>query len=192
MKFSQIFLFAWLMALQMALIFSVRPGFAHGEANMVALAQKLGPYKVTVFTTSTVNEEAHLHLSTIVAHPENDMPVMAAKVSYQIALLGDAGQIEDEIIRIEAGAPDPANGFLQEVNLTLPQAGNYLVEVFVSDPMGQGGQASFSVNVQPITVWTKIIIVAFLIQAVIMLLWLVKEGLTVWTPREATAPIFSD
>jgi hypothetical protein len=181
MKPQQILFLALLLGFGGALTLSVQSGLAHGDPNLVAVQQELGPYQVTVYTSSNVNDQTHLHLSATVNHPTTNIPVWAAKVYFHIAPIHSGGHVGENIMVVEADQGDPANGFMHDVTLTLPTTGQYEVTVIVRDPIGQGGQVSFDVNVQPVTIWLKITIYSLLVLSVTSLLWLVKEGFTVWT-----------
>lgn len=170
-----------------AFFFSVKPGYAHGELDTLSIQEKLGPYKVTIFGSASVSEQAHLHLSATVAIPENNMPVLTSKVYFQVAQIDSHGHVSENVLAVEASQPNASNGFIQEANVTLPQAGNYQVTTIVRDTLGQGGQTSFNIQALPVTIWTKIIVIALLIQGIVALLWLVKEGLTVWTRDKGVA-----
>lgn len=173
--------FALLFALSTALALGAHPAFAHGDPNSVAVQQQLGPYRVTVYTSSNVNDQAHLHLSATVNLPETNVPVWAAKVSFQIAPIHPGGHVGETFMALEASQGDVGNGFMHDASLTLPATGPYQVTVLVHDPAGQGGQTTFDVNVQPVTVGLKITIYSLLVLAIGSLLWLIKEGFTVWT-----------
>jgi len=181
MRTRQILFLALFLAFGLALTISVQAGLAHGDPSSVAIQQKVGPYAVTVFTSSNVNEQTHLHLSATVNHPTTNIPVWATKVYFHIAPIHSGGHVGENIMVVEASQGDPGNGFMHEVSLTLPSTGQYEVTVIVRDPIGQGGQVSFDVNVQAVTIWLKIIIYSLLVLSVTSLLWLVKEGFTVWT-----------
>lgn len=170
MKTRQILFLALFLAFGTALTRSVQPGFAHGDPSSIAVQQELGPYKVTVFTSSNVNDQTHLHLSALVNHPTSNVPVWATKVYFHIAPIHSSGHVGEKIMVVEAGQGDPANGFLHEVSLTLPSTGQYEVTVVVRDPAGQGGQVSFDLNVQPVTIWLKITIYGLLVLSVTSLL----------------------
>ena len=181
MNYRRILFFAIFLAVGAAFTISVQPGLAHGDPNSVAVEQELGPYNVTVFSSSNVNDQTHLHLSARVNVPVTNMPVMTTKVYFHIAPIHAGGHVGENILVVEAGQADPFNGFMHEANLTLPEVGQYEITTIVRDPSGEGGQVSFDINIQAVTIWTKIIVLAFLAQALMALIWIIKEGFTVWT-----------
>lgn len=181
MKIRQVFIFTLIFALGASFTLSVQPGLAHGDPTSVALQQALGPYDVTVFTSSNVNDQPHLHLSARINIPDTQVPVWSTKVYFQVAPIHSGGHVGEELMVVEASQGNPANGFTHDVSLTLPSTGAYEITVIVRDPQGQGGQASFAMNIQAVTIWVKMIISALFILSIAALLWLVKEGFTVWT-----------
>ena len=181
MNYHRILLFAVFLAVIAALTISVQPGLAHGDPNSIAIEQELGPYRVIVFSSSNVNDQTHLHLSARVNAPATNMPVMTTKVYFYIAPIHSGGHVGENILVVEASQADPFNGFMYEANMTLPEVGQYEVTTIVRDPSGDGGQVSFDITVQAVTIWTKMVVLALLAQALMALLWIIKEGFTVWT-----------
>jgi hypothetical protein len=181
MTYRQILLLALFFSIGTALGLSVTPGLAHGDPHSIAVEQELGPYKVTVFSSSNVNDQTHLHLSALINLPKTNMPVLTTKVYFHIAPIHSGGHVGENILVVEAGQANPYNGFMHEANLILPAVGQYEITTIVRDFAGQGGQVSFDMNVQAVTIWTKIVVVAFLAQALMALIWIIKEGFIVWT-----------
>lgn len=132
-----------------AVLFS-RGAQAHGGGTPQLTNENIGPYWISVWTSPEPVREGELHLTVAVAEPgetaggQAGAPVLGADVD--ITLVPRSGGLAD--VRAPATNEQAANKLFYEADLLVPAAGDWLVQIDVEGPQGNG-TAEFGLDVLP-------------------------------------------
>jgi hypothetical protein len=173
-----------------ALAASAQPAAAHGDMDPSTLQldrAPVGPYALSVWTSPAPARAGSLHVSAAVAYgdmphaamarfmPQADMPACTVRV--EVTPLDGKGPGGSALATVGTNTFD--GHLMYEADLPVPAEGRYQVAVTVDDAYQQGGTAGFSLDVLSVTAYVWIIY-ALAVQAAVVGVWLLKEGVGVW------------
>lgn len=172
--------FALILVLGMGALAPVRPAAAHGGEETLQLDQvRIGPYRLSVWTYPSLLSVGRIALSVAVREAQSNAPARNCKVLVQLTPREADGAPFQSLPSSYPTLRHPLYDF--EVDLTTP--GPYQVDVQLQDASGWSGKTSFDITVHPELGWLKWLIIALLIQAGLVGIWLAKDAASVWGGR---------
>jgi hypothetical protein len=151
---------------------------AHGDDSMVQLySQPTGDYLLTVLTSPASPHVGPLHIAVMVNDAQTNQPLLGKPVLIRVTPL----DIEGATLSSWALSSTTLLS-AYESHLLLPKAGHYRVTVSVVEANQTMHPVSFDLYARSVLLMQGLILVLFA-QALVVAIWLMKEGWLVWGRR---------
>jgi hypothetical protein len=129
---------SWRFFLVSLFLLGLFSGRACGDGGSVRLSERLGNYRVTVFTSPTPVRAGPVDLSILVLDAQTGTPLTESEVRIEVIRLGTDHAVQS----YKALIGSATNKLLHAVHFELPTAGTWRIDVQLSGPTGTA-QTSF-------------------------------------------------
>ncbi|MEZ4619210.1 MAG: hypothetical protein R2867_27370 [Caldilineaceae bacterium] len=161
----------WALGL-MVVVSGATPVVAHGSGGILRIdGASLGPYTVMIWTSPSILRPGEVHVETAVLRGRSRV-LNCRIVATLTPLDGDA-----ERLLATAGAANVANDYRHEAAFHLDKPGRYYATVAVYDELARGGDATFELEISPLSHFVRGFIYLQVVIVALATLWTLKIGI---------------
>jgi cytochrome bd-type quinol oxidase subunit 1 len=140
----------------------------------------IGPYRLTVWSAPATLRTGEVHIATTLFTADGRL---ATSAIVQVTLTGLERQ-DPPLSALVYPVPGGPIG-MGEAAFVVKEPGRYRVAVTVISETGEQGTMTFTVTIGRVPIFIKVMLTALLVFSLLLGLWLLRQGLRVWSRRRS-------